>query len=223
MARNASSPSGFAFRELPTGGFEISSTDPAYLNALAMIRGLRITAIMYNPIGGSDYEWLEVRNVGSTAFNLNGVRFVEGIDFTFGSLTLGAGQNVVVVRNLARFRARYGDGPVVAGVYTGNLDNSGEELALQLPPPFDANVLTFDFDDMWYASTDGLGNSLLVFDPTVKARLWDERETWIASPQLGGTPGGSLARTDTYSGWSAFYGAVTVGDDKDRDGVACPG
>lgn len=219
MARNPSSPSGFSFRELPTGGFEISTTDPAYINALAILRGLRITAIMYNPIGGSDYEWMELRNVGATAFDLNGVKFVEGIDFVFAPTTLGVGQTIVLVRNLDRFRVRYGNGPVVAGIYTGSLDNSGEEIAIQLPPPFDANVLTFDFSDLWYTSTDGLGNALLVSDPTVKAGLWDEKETWIASPQLGGAPGGFLARTDNYTGWSAFYGAVTVNDDRDRDGV----
>jgi hypothetical protein len=217
--RDTGSVTGFGYRELPTGGFEMSPTDPAYLNALAIIRGLRVTAIMYNPIGGSDYEWIELRNVGTASFNLAGVHFVEGIDFVFSSLNLGPGQTVVLVRNLARFRARYGDGPIVAGVYGGNLDNSGEEIALRLPAPFDANVLTFDFNDAWYTSTDGSGHSLLVFDPLVKAFLWDEFETWIASPQSGGAPGGVVARTDTYSGWSAFYGAVTVNDDVDRDGV----
>jgi hypothetical protein len=219
MARDASSASGFTFRELPTGGFEMSPTDPAYINALAMIRGLRVTAIMYNPIGGSDYEWIELRNVGTAAFDLAGVKFVEAIDFVFGPMTLGVGQSIVLVRNLSRFRARYGDAPVVAGVYTGALDNSGEKVAIQLPPPFDANVLTFEYKDTWYVSTDGLGYSLLVFDPTVKAQLWDERETWRPSVQLGGAPGGATARTDTYSGWSAFYGAVTVNDDFDRDGI----
>jgi hypothetical protein len=144
---------------------------------------------------------------------------VEGIDFTFGTRALNPGESIVLVRNLARFRARYGDAPVVAGVYGGSLDNSGEEIAIKLPPPFDAHVLTFDYSDTWYTSTDGLGYALLVFDPTVKARLWDEQETWRPTPQLGGIPGGALARTDTYSGWSAFYGAVTVTDDLDRDGL----
>ena len=219
MARNGSLPSGFGFRELPTGGFEISTSDPLYLNALAMVRGLRVTAMMYNPIGGSDYEWLELRNVGASAFDLAGVSFIKGIDFTFGARTLAVGQSIVLVRNLTAFRARYGDGPVVAGVYAGSLDNSGEELAIRLPAPFDANVLTFDYSDAWYVSTDGLGYGLLVFDPAVKARLWDEKETWRPSLQLGGSPGGFVARTDTYSGWSAFYGAVTVNDDLDRDGL----
>ena len=39
LVRSGTSTSGFAFRELPTGGFEMSATDPVYLNALAMIRG----------------------------------------------------------------------------------------------------------------------------------------------------------------------------------------
>ena len=33
---------------------------------------LRITEIMYNPIGGDAYEYIEIQNVGSTAINIGG-------------------------------------------------------------------------------------------------------------------------------------------------------
>jgi hypothetical protein len=212
------SGSGTGFFDLPTAGLSISITDPVYVNALAILRGLRITELMYNGISGSDYDWVELRNVGSTAFNVGGVQFINGIDFTFPSLVMNPGDQVVVVKNLARFQARYGDNPVVAGVYSGQLDNAGERLTLRLPPPFDGNILDFEYDDAWLASTDGLGAALLVFDPTLRPAFWDERDTWVVS-ELGGTPSGFNARTDTYSGWSAFYGAVTTLDDRDTDGV----
>jgi hypothetical protein len=211
--------SGYGFRELPTGGFEMAETDPVYLNALAILRGLRITEIMFNAIGGNDYEYVVLRNVRETPFDLAGARFVAGIDFTFGPLVLNPGQAVVVVKNPARFIARYGSGPLIAGTYSGNLDNDGERLALQLPPPFDANVLSFDYRDGWYVSTDGLGTALVVVDPLVSAREWGQRGTWMATV-LGGHPAGFGARADTYSGWSALHGAVAVTSDDDRDGVA---
>jgi hypothetical protein len=212
------SGSGYGFRELPTGGFEMAESDPVYLNALAILRGLRITEIMFNAIGGNDYEYVVLRNVRETPFDLAGVRFVTGIDFTFGPLVLNPGQTVVVVKNPARFAARYGSGPLITGPYSGNLDNDGERLALRLPPPFDANVLSFDYRDGWYLGTDGLGAALMVVDPLVLAREWGQRGTWTATVS-GGNPAGFGARTDTYSGWSALHGAVTVTSDGDRDGV----
>jgi hypothetical protein len=219
MWRDSSGTGGYGFRELPTGGFEIATTDPLYLNALAILRGLRITEVMFNAIGGNDYEYVELKNVGATALQLAGVKFVQGIDFTFNTLSLGAGAE-----------CRCGQGPRESSAlatdrhlsspapYVGNLDNSGEDMALQLPPPFDANVLTFHFSDTWYASTDGLGAALYVSNPLVKASLWGDRETWLAS-ELGGSPNGILARSDNYTGWSALHGAVTVTADNDRDGV----
>ena len=44
--------------------------------------GLRVTEIMYNPIGGDEYEFLELTNVGSLEVDLSGAAF-EGIDLRF--------------------------------------------------------------------------------------------------------------------------------------------
>jgi hypothetical protein len=210
----------FAFYELPTRPFLNGTTDPAYPNALALLRGLRITEIMFNAIGGNDYEYLELRNVGATPLALGGTTFVEGIDFTFPAMTLAPGQEVLVVKNVARFRARYGDGPLVAGSYGGQLDNNGERLALQLPPPFDANILTFRFNDLWYAGTNGAGRSLVLLDPLIAASQFGDRDAWRASTEAGGNPGGATVRSDTYSGWTVVYGVAAPGSDDDRDGIA---
>ncbi len=209
------------FYELPTRGFLNGVTDPAYANALALLRGLRITEIMYNPLGGTEYEYVELRNVGASSFDLVGVKFVNGIDFTFPTTVLAPGQNVLVVRNLAKFRNRYGTGPSVAGAYIGSLDNSGEKLSLQLPPPFDANVLTFSYSDTWQPTTDGPGRSLIVANPLLKAALWGDKDTWAASTTNGGDPNGAgVPPLGLYADWSVVNGVLTATADGDKDGVA---
>ena len=217
MGRDASG--NYVFYELPTRGFLNGTGDPAYANALAILRGLRITEIMYNAIGGSDFDYIELRNVGATPLALGGVSFVQGVAFIFPAMTLNAGEYVLVVKHLAKFRSRYGNGPVVAGVYTGQLDNGGETIGLQLPPPFDANALTFNYRDTWYLPTDGFGPSLVVPNALVKANVWGDRDTWAASVENGGNPAGTTARTDTYSGFSALNAVPSVLDDLDRDSI----
>jgi len=107
----------------------------------------------------------------------------------------------------------------VAGVYSGQLDNGGETLGLQLPPPFDANVLTFRYEDTWYLSTDGGGTSLVVPNPLVNANIWGDKDTWVASG-IGGNPDGASPTSLTFSGWSALHGVNSVSDDGDKDGAA---
>ena len=219
MGRDAAGA--LTFYELPTRGFLNGVTDPAYANALALLRGLRITEVMYNPLGGTEYEYVELRNVGAGSFDLAGVKFVNGIDFTFPTTVLAPGQNVIVVRNLAKFRSRYGNGPSVAGAYVGSLDNSGEKLSLQLPPPFDANVLSFSYSDGWQPTTDGPGRSLIVSNPLLKAALWSDRDTWSASATNGGDPNGAgVPPLGLYADWSVVNGVLTTTYDGDKDGVA---
>ncbi len=202
--------------ELPTAGLANTTTDA---NALALLRGLRISEVMFNALGGQDFEYVELTNVGATALQLQNVKFVQGITFTFTApLTLNAGESILVVKNLTKFRSRYGNAPLVAGTYSGNLDNSGETLALQLPPPFDANILTFAYGDSWRISADGGGTALTTLPGITKASLWGDKDTWTATA-LGGSPMGAAVRTDTFSGWMTLNGVNAIGDDADHDGV----
>ena len=133
---------------------------------------------MFNALGGQDFEYVELTNTGGTALQLQGVKFVQGITFTFTApTTLNAGASIVVVKHLAKFRSRYGNAPTVAGTYTGNLDNSGEPVAIQLPPPFDANILTFSYGDTWRLSADGGGTALTTLAGITNASLWGDKDT----------------------------------------------
>ena len=61
---------GFDFFTLATGGAANGTSDPGYANAVAILNGLRITEIMYNPAGGNNYEFIELTNVGGVTLNL---------------------------------------------------------------------------------------------------------------------------------------------------------
>ncbi|MBE0534043.1 MAG: lamin tail domain-containing protein, partial [Phycisphaerae bacterium] len=126
---------------------------------------LRITELMYNPPTSSEAEFVELMNIGAESINLNLCRFTRGIDFTFGDLPLAPGARVIIVSSRSVFSQAYPDfAGVIAGEYTGRLDNSGERITL-----LDATGQTihnFTYSDGWYDITDGGGFSLTIKDPT---------------------------------------------------------
>ena len=180
---------------VPTPGLPNAMTLPAEYAAL--LNGLRVTEIMYKPTAPSDagdYEFIELQNVGHTTLHLGGVRFTNGIDYTFAEgTTLESNAYILVCRDQAAFLSRYPSSAVflAEGTYSGALDNSGETIALTLPAPWDVHALKFRYQPTWYPSTAGEGYSLVTVDPaTTAARDWGEQETWTASADVNGNPGG---------------------------------
>ena len=93
---------------------------------------VRITEIMYHPVGGDAYEFVELQNTGDLAVDLSGM-FFDGISFTFAANSVLAPKAILVLNsdsNPAAFKARY-PAVVVAGTYGGRLANGGERIALQ--------------------------------------------------------------------------------------------
>jgi hypothetical protein len=154
---------------------------------------LRITEIMYNPQDTNDpndpnKEYIELKNIGSGAINLNLVKFDKGIDFTFGPNTLAAGQYILVVRNKSAFEAKYGTGRYIAGQYTGSLDNSGERI--RLLDAVGGTILDFDYKDGWRSIVDGDGYSLTIINPAdSNVANWGKKDSWRASAYINGSPG----------------------------------
>jgi len=212
---------GFAFFVLPTAGAANGSSDPGYANAGNVLNHLRITEIMYNPAGGSDFEFIELVNNGGTALDLGGVRFVQGIGFEFPSgSSLAPGAEVVLVRDAAAFASRYGSGLNVAGSFSGSLDNSGETLTLRLPSPWDANVLSFRYEASWQ-NTNGSGYSLEVVSSGISIADYGSYPSWKASAQLYGTPDGWILSPGSLPAWLAEHGFTPADlyDDADADGL----
>jgi hypothetical protein len=156
-------------------------------------QNLRITELMYNPrdTGGpndANTEYVELKNIGASAINLNLVSFTKGIDFTFGPNTLTAGQHILVVKDINAFQAKYGTGRYIAGEYSGSLDNAGERI--QLEDPIGATILDFDYSDGWRDITDGDGYSLTIVNPSDSdVNNWGRKDGWRASAYVKGSPG----------------------------------
>ncbi len=148
---------------------------------------LRITEIMYNPTGGDAYEFIEIKNVGSTTVGLSGMS-VEGIGFVFpNGSTIDAGSIIVLgsALNPTAFAARY-PGVFVYGTFTGTLSNGGERLALQDRNGQTITSVNYDDENGWPVAADGKGASLEFTEPT---RDPNDPANWRASSNPGGTPG----------------------------------
>ncbi|MHC4323801.1 MAG: lamin tail domain-containing protein, partial [Planctomycetota bacterium] len=148
---------------------------------------LRITEIMYNP-RTSNGEFVELQNIGAETINLNLVSFTNGIDFTFPSVELAAGQYAVVVQDRNAFETRYGTEINIAGQYSGKLNNAGERIELQ--DAASRTIHDFRYEDGWRSLTDGEGFSLTIINQAnPDPNSWDEKDSWRPSAYLDGSPG----------------------------------
>ncbi|MEX2186351.1 MAG: lamin tail domain-containing protein [Pirellulales bacterium] len=167
----------------------LSQIPPGTPNLSSPQDTLRITEVMYNAAQGNDYDYIELKNTGPTTVNLQGVTIEGGITYTFPSVNLAPNQYIVVAANQAAFRARYGAAPNLAGEYSGNLNNSGEQILLRAGSPLFTTILDFTYFDLWQPSTDGAGHSLVIVNPAAATSSWNNGASWRASVQEGGSPG----------------------------------
>ena len=153
---------------------------------------LRITEIMYNPMGGDAYEFVEVMNVSGAAISV-GYWSIDGLGqnnsgYIFPpNTTLTPGQLIVLASdsNPINWSNRY-PGVTVFGRYSGKLDNGGERLGVR-----DANgrliwAVNYDDEDGWPLAADGFGASLEIIDVFGDP---DNAANWRASAVTNGTPG----------------------------------
>ena len=153
-------------------------------------QNLRITEVMYNPIGGGGFEYLELQNVGDLPLDLSGVQITDAVEFTFGDVMLAGGDYVVVASNANNYRGRYGDTETLIGEFDGSLNNNGERIRLTLPAPNITNILDFEYEPSWYPETDGGGFSLVIVDPHGPRAAWTQQSGWRPSNFINGSPGG---------------------------------
>ena len=184
-----------------------------------LLANLRITEVMYDPINGNNYEFIELRNISaSVTLDLTGVRLTGGVDFVFPAAILAPGAYVLVVRNQPAFESIYGDTLNIAGSFTGKLANEGDKIVLQLPDPWITAIQIFTYQGWWYAQADGGGGSLEIQNAQISRRAWDERDAWRASGINGGSPGGQFAVPD-FATWLAAWQLSDPVGDVDYDGL----
>jgi len=149
---------------------------------------LYISEIMYNPVGGDLYEFIELKNGGIAPIHLATASF-EGIEFMFPytTLPLMPQQTIVLARDATAFAERYPD-ITVAGIYDGQLSNDGETITLRSATGTILASLDYDDEAGWPLSADGQGDSLELTTLTSDMNLSDPHN-WQASTVLHGTPG----------------------------------
>ncbi len=166
---------------------------------------LTITEINYHPADATaeelasgvgdneDFEFIEILNTADAPVDLEGIRFTDGITYTFGSMMLEPGERVVLAGVPDALAVRYGAIDNVVGPYQGNLSNAGERLTLTAP---DGSVLaSLEFDDAhpWPARADGVGSTLelVSLDADVAdPRSWRASFDYLGSPGSAGSSGG---------------------------------
>ena len=208
-------------------------------DASALRRAVTITEIMYNPAPAdagelalgfetSDFEFVEIKNIGFEPVDLTELRFGDGIEFEFarGAIRLlEPGRYALVVRRHEAFEHRYGTGLPVAGEYfdsaENNLSNGGERLELAYGLGTPLHWVQYDDEAPWPAAADGGGHSLVLIAPH-SAPDTARQENWRASALVGGSPGRADGMTFAFWQEAHFTPAELAdpgvsGDDADPD------
>ncbi len=100
-----------------------------------------ISEIMYHPPAGK-HEFVEIRNLTATPFDIAKWRLRDGADFDFPDFSAGNPQNtflkaferiVICSTDPATFRSAYGLAPSIRvfGPWSGSLSNGGERVTLK--------------------------------------------------------------------------------------------
>ncbi|HEV8542937.1 MAG TPA: lamin tail domain-containing protein [Verrucomicrobiae bacterium] len=170
-----------------------SAMEQGNFTIIRTFKELMITELMYHPpdlgtINSDDLEFIEFKNVGAQELDLSGIHFTNGVQYTFPNGThLAAGAFYLIVSNPTNFVAKY---PTTRfdGVYTNNLSNSGEAIALVHAAGAPIAQFTYSDGSPWPTAADGAGFSLVprTLDPNVD---YNDPGNWRASSRAGGSPG----------------------------------
>ncbi len=162
-----------------------------------------------------DYEFIEVMNISpAAAVDLTAIRFTAGITTTaLGNEVLQPGERAVFVKNPAAFQVRYGTGPRVLGIYSGSLNNQGEQIILNAGDGSVIRDFVFDDNAPWPESADGAGFSLCLIAPLTNP---DHAlpQSWRGSGIIGGSPAAS-----SFAAWKSANGIASDSEDSDYDGL----
>ena len=151
-------------------------------------RQISVGEVDYNPVGGSDYEFVELVNLGLTPFDLSGARFTNGVVYPFKAGTVvPPGGRIVVCNSKTKFAERHGDiGSRLAGSFDGKLSDDGETLTLVDAAGKLLLEFTYGTKGAWPSRANGLGSSLECIDPSGDL---DDPANWRSSTEYGGSPG----------------------------------
>ncbi len=153
---------------------------------------IRITEIHYHPsdegdIDDREFEFIEIKNTGTSNIDIGGLRFTDGISYEFPQETQLLPKGfIVLASNSKSFYDRYGYMPF--DEYDGQLSNEGELIVLVNAENDTLCNLSYSNINGWPVEPDTDGNSLVPveFNPAVDQ---NNPVNWRASYTEGGSPG----------------------------------
>jgi hypothetical protein len=176
-----------------TGLFDrpVATTVFAWIAAIcashALAQPIVFTELHYHPHTRADAEFIEIQNIGSTPYSMNGCRLGDGVDYAFRNVTIQPGGLMVIARHRPTFTEIYGAiSQLAAGTYDGALSNSGERISLLDAQGEVLDTLHYLAETPWPARAAGLGSSIERIDFSAAA---DNPFNWRASTEFGGSPG----------------------------------
>lgn len=157
----------------------------AVLVALSVAQAqIVITEISYNPpeSGTDSLEFIEILNNGSSAVDLNGYSFTQGVTHVFDvSTVINPGDRHIVAVNSAAMMNVFG---VSSTQWTsGGLSNGGEDIEIVDVGGVVQDYVNFDDAAPWPVEPDGSGYSLVLCDPNSDN---NDAANWIISDENTG-------------------------------------
>ena len=143
----------------------------------------------------SDFEFLELLNNSDKTLNLSGLKISGEVRFSFldgNDKTLSPGSRFLIAGNALAFSRRYDSNLSLVGEYSGKLNNGGGNL--QITDQKGEIILSLNYLDDWFPSTDGQGYSL-VAKPVVIQNEQQGKTAWRPSVDIDGSPGKADKRT----------------------------
>lgn len=168
---------------------------------------LKVTEFHYHPLDEGDisdnvFEFIELKNIGTTIIDLSNAYFAQGITFNFpaGSV-IRPNEFIVLASHRDYFYSRYGLAPF--GEFIGFLDNGGERVTLVNVSSDTLFSIRYNDRAPWPITPDGHGYSLVPND-TNPAGDQNDASNWRQSYEIHGSPGrddtetsSTKAETDT--------------------------
>jgi hypothetical protein len=153
----------------------------------ATLGNLAISEIHYNPPGQLDAtEFIELVNRSTSRLDLTGVHLTGAVVFTFGNVVLEPGARILVVEDATAFLTAYGASPIVAGVWTGGLNNTADTIVVLDRNDEEIERVSYQEAEPWPTSADGSGYSLVRINSSIPSNV---ASSWRPSTALGGNPG----------------------------------
>lgn len=122
---------------------------------------LVITEIMYDNFGADTHEFIEIYNAEPGPIQLGGM-YMEGVDYTFPTMTVGANQTVLLAQDATVTSNFFGQ--TFIQWTSGDLDDGGEEIVLRNTE--DVAIDSVNYDELlpWPVDPGGNGPSLELND-----------------------------------------------------------